>query len=71
MNGDDDNPRPDLFNDRRSEGRRTTPSYATPGAAAAASYLKHGVNQDSLMRRSATLAAASKARVKARRAGNA
>lgn len=66
MNGED---APPLFNDRRSEGRRSTPSYATPGARAAESYLKHGVNQESKARRSATLAAASKARVKARRTG--
>jgi hypothetical protein len=59
---------PDVFNDRRSEGRRTTPSYNTPGARAAESYLKHGVSEESKMRRSATLAAASKARAKARKA---
>lgn len=61
----------DVFSDRREEGRRNTPmngpSYATPGARAAESYLKHGVSEESKLQRSATLAAATKARVKARR----
>lgn len=60
----DDNPRPDLFNDRRTEGRRAAPT-------AAESYLTHGVNEESKMRRAATQASAMKARVKARSTGNA
>ena len=41
-NGHDGNPRPDLFHDRREEGRRTVPYRLTPMAKPSIAGIKYG-----------------------------